>query len=202
MELTTYCTNLVSLIGLGIAIDYSLLIVYRFREEIRNGQDKDAAIVTTMNTAGRAVVFSGTAVAIGLSLLLFMPLPFMRGFGIGGLIIPTVSVVAAMTFLPVLLSLLGAPARRHPAAAAAHDGAQSRSRARLLGDARSLRSCGGRRPVAIGTTALLLLLAAPAFFARARTGIERGIPKGSSRSRGWTCCRRRSGPVPPRRRAS
>jgi RND superfamily putative drug exporter len=60
-----------------------------------------------MATSGRAVVFSGTAVGIGLALLLFMPLPFMRGFGIGGLIIPTVSVLAAVTFLPVVLSLVG-----------------------------------------------------------------------------------------------
>ena len=107
MELTTYLTNLVSLIGLGIAIDYSLLMVYRFREELRKRARTDEAIVTTMDTAGRAVVFSGTAVAIGLALLLFMPLPFMRGFGVGGLIIPTVSVIAALTFLPVLLSLVG-----------------------------------------------------------------------------------------------
>ena len=83
MELTTYITNLVSLIGLGIAIDYSLLVVYRFREELRETDDTHEAIVRTMDTAGRAVVFSGTAVAIGLALLLFMPLPFMRGFGVG-----------------------------------------------------------------------------------------------------------------------
>src|SRR3990170_7920835 len=107
MELTTYLTNLVALIGLGIAIDYSLLIVYRFREELRGGASRDDAIVKTMATAGRAVVFSGTAVAIGLAMLLFMPLPFMRGFGVGGLIIPAVSVLAAVTFLPVTLSLLG-----------------------------------------------------------------------------------------------
>ena len=106
MELTTYLTNLVSLIGLGIAIDYSLLIVYRFREELAKHDSKDDAIVRAMATAGRAVVFSGTAVAIGLSLLLFMPLPFMRGFGVGGLIIPAVSVFAAVTLLPVLLSLV------------------------------------------------------------------------------------------------
>jgi RND superfamily putative drug exporter len=107
MELTTYLQNLVTLIGLGIAIDYSLLIVYRFREELRRYDSKEDAIVRTMATAGRAVVFSGTAVAIGLSLLLFMPLPFMRGFGVGGLIIPAVSVIAAVTFLPVVLSLIG-----------------------------------------------------------------------------------------------
>ena len=107
MELSTYLQNLVSLIGLGIAIDYSLLIVYRFREELARGSSRDEAIVTTMATAGRAVVFSGTAVAIGLAMLLFMPLPFMRGFGIGGLFIPAVSLLAAVTFLPVVLSLVG-----------------------------------------------------------------------------------------------
>ena len=107
MELSTYLQNLVSLIGLGIAIDYSLLVVYRFREEVRRGASRDDAIVRTMATAGRAVVFSGTAVAIGLAMLLFMPLPFMRGFGIGGLVIPVVSVLAAVTFLPAALSLAG-----------------------------------------------------------------------------------------------
>ena len=112
MELTTYLTNLVTLIGLGIAIDYSLLIVYRYREELRRGSSRDEALVATMLTAGRAVVFSGTAVALGLALLLFMPLPFIRGFGVGGLIIPAVSVLAAVTFLPAVLSLVGKPLDR------------------------------------------------------------------------------------------
>jgi RND superfamily putative drug exporter len=107
MELTSYITNFVSLIGLGIAVDYALIMVYRFREELRAGRSRDDAVVRTMETAGRAVVFSGTAVAIGLALLLFMPLPFMRGFGVGGLLIPIVSVAAAVTILPVLLSFLG-----------------------------------------------------------------------------------------------
>src|SRR4029078_10344171 len=78
LTMATYVTNLVQLIGLGIAIDYSLLIVYRFREERWHGGSKDDAIVRTMETAGRAVMFSGATVAIGLALLLFMPLPFIR----------------------------------------------------------------------------------------------------------------------------
>ena len=77
----TYATNLVQLIGLGIAVDYSLLIVYRFREELAARQDVDDAVVRTMETAGRAVVFSGIAVALGLALLVAMPLPFMRMLG-------------------------------------------------------------------------------------------------------------------------
>ncbi len=105
MELSTYLQNMVALIGLGIAIDYSLLIVYRYREERAKGGTKEDAIARTMDTAGRAVVFSGTAVAIGLALMLAMPLPFMRGFGLGGLVIPMVSIVCALTLLPVLLYL-------------------------------------------------------------------------------------------------
>ena len=103
MTLSTYLTNMVALIGLGIAVDYSLLIVYRYREERKAGRSREHAVETTMETAGRAVVFSGTAVAIGLALMLFMPLPFMRGFGLAGLLIPLVSVLAAVTILPVLL---------------------------------------------------------------------------------------------------
>jgi len=114
MELSTYLENLVTLIGLGIAIDYSLLVVYRFREELGRGSPRDEAIVTTMATAGRAVVFSGTAVAIGLAMLVLMPLPFIRGFGIGGLFIPAVSLLAAVTFLPAVLSLVGMRLDRVP----------------------------------------------------------------------------------------
>src|SRR2546430_688326 len=107
MTMATYVTNLVQLIGLGIAIDYSLLIVYRFREELARGGSKDDAIVRTMATAGRAVIFSGATVAIGLALLLFMPLPFMRSMGVGGFLIPLVSITAAATLQPALLSLYG-----------------------------------------------------------------------------------------------
>jgi RND superfamily putative drug exporter len=107
MTMATYVTNLVQLIGLGIAIDYSLLIVYRFREELEHGGTKDDAILRTMSTAGRAVIFSGATVAIGLALLLFMPLPFMRSMGVGGFLIPLVSIVAAATLQPALLSVYG-----------------------------------------------------------------------------------------------
>jgi uncharacterized membrane protein YdfJ with MMPL/SSD domain len=107
MTMGTYVTNLVYLIGLGIAIDYSLLVVYRFREELERGSSKDDAIVRTMATAGRAVVFSGASVAIGLALLLFMPIPFTRSMGVGGFLIPLVSVIAAVTLQPVLLSVYG-----------------------------------------------------------------------------------------------
>ena len=112
MTMATYVTNLVQLIGLGIAVDYSLLIVYRFREELARGGSKDDAIVRTMATAGRAVIFSGATVAIGLALLLFMPLPFMRSMGVGGFLIPLVSILAAATLQPALLSRLRPPRHR------------------------------------------------------------------------------------------
>ncbi|HKG43225.1 MAG TPA: MMPL family transporter [Gaiellaceae bacterium] len=107
LTMATYVTNLVQLIGLGIAIDYSLLVVYRFREELEKGGAVEDAVLRTMATAGRAVVFSGATVAIGLALLLFMPSPFMRSMGIGGFLIPLVSILAAVTLQPALLSLYG-----------------------------------------------------------------------------------------------
>src|SRR5215471_9881416 len=106
MEISTYTQNMVMLIGLGIAVDYSLLMVYRYRDEHRGQPSREEAVVRTMATAGRAVIFSGTAVAVGLGLLLFMPLPFIRGFGVC-LAIPGVSVLCALTLLPVLLYWLG-----------------------------------------------------------------------------------------------
>ncbi len=107
LTMATYVTNLVQLIGLGIAIDYSLLIVYRFREELERPGSVDDAIVRTMATAGRAVIFSGATVAIGLALLIAMPIPFMRSMGIGGFLIPLVSIAAAATLQPALLSIYG-----------------------------------------------------------------------------------------------
>jgi RND superfamily putative drug exporter len=81
VTMVSYVSNLVELIGLGLAIDYSLLIVCRYREELRQGGSREQAVVRTMASAGRAVVFSGIAVAIGLSLLLFVPVPFIRRWG-------------------------------------------------------------------------------------------------------------------------
>src|SRR5262249_6205381 len=107
LTMATYVTNLIELIGLGIAIDYSLLIVYRFREELEHGGSTEDAVVRTMATAGRAVAFSGATVAIGLALLLFMPSPFMRSMGIGGFLIPLVSIAGALTLQPALLAIYG-----------------------------------------------------------------------------------------------
>jgi RND superfamily putative drug exporter len=106
-DMATYVTNIVVLIGFAIAVDYSMLVVFRYREELARGHDPHDALMRTMRTAGRATLFSGLTVAVGLALLLFMPLPFMRSMGIGGLVVPLVSIAAAATFLPALLAVMG-----------------------------------------------------------------------------------------------
>jgi RND superfamily putative drug exporter len=98
---------LIALIGLGVAIDYALIIVVRWREEIARGAEGDEAIVRAMGTAGRAVVFSGTTVAVGLLALVVLPVPFLRSVGFGGLLIPLVSVLVALTLLPCVLRMIG-----------------------------------------------------------------------------------------------
>ena len=98
---------LVALVGLGVAIDYALLMIFRFRDELRHGADTENALVETMTHAGRAVIVSGSTVAIGLFSMILLPIPVIRSIGIGGLLIPVVSVCAAITFLPAMLALLG-----------------------------------------------------------------------------------------------
>jgi RND superfamily putative drug exporter len=98
---------LIALVGLGVAIDYALVMIFRFREELRDGTDVDAALVETVTHAGRSVIVSGSTVAIGLLALIAVPLPLVRSMGLAGLLIPAVSVLASLTLLPALLALLG-----------------------------------------------------------------------------------------------
>src|SRR3954447_2866093 len=98
---------LIALIGLGVAIDYSLLVVSRWREERAHGHHGDEAVQRAMETAGRAVVFSGITVAIGLLALIALPLPFLRSMGYGGMLIPLISTLVATTLLPVALAKMG-----------------------------------------------------------------------------------------------
>jgi RND superfamily putative drug exporter len=98
---------LITLIGLGVAIDYSLLVATRWREERAHGRTGDEAVQHAMERAGRAVVFSGITVAIGLLALIALPLPFLRSMGYGGMLIPLVSTLVAITLMPVVLAKLG-----------------------------------------------------------------------------------------------
>jgi putative drug exporter of the RND superfamily len=199
----TYVTNLVFLIGLGIAIDYSLLVVYRFREQLALGHAVDDAIVRTMQTAGRAVFVSGATVAIGLGMLLFFPLPFIRAIGVGGFVLPLVSIAAAGTLQPALLSVYGrrgatrvhvaelvrrrlhVPLPRLPGT----DDAERGFWARL---ARSIM----RRPAAYLTigAALLVAGAVPAYALQLTPGSAEGIPRHPQSVRGFDVLRAAVGP--------
>ncbi|HEY6748819.1 MAG TPA: MMPL family transporter [Mycobacteriales bacterium] len=113
---------LIALVGLGVAIDYSLLLVSRWREERAHGRSNDEAVVVAVKTAGHAVLASGVTVAISLLALLVVPVPFLRSMGLGGMLIPLVSVAVVLTLLPALLSKIGPkvdwPRIRHDAVAA------------------------------------------------------------------------------------
>ncbi|WP_332642993.1 MMPL family transporter [Aeromicrobium sp.] len=98
---------LIALVGLGVAIDYSLLLVSRWREERAHGRDNEEAVVIAMKTAGHAVFASGVTVAISLIALIVVPVPLIRSMGIGGILIPLVSTAVVLTLVPALLSSIG-----------------------------------------------------------------------------------------------
>jgi putative drug exporter of the RND superfamily len=98
---------LIALVGLGVAIDYSLLLVTRWREERQRGRDNHQAVVAAMQTAGHTVLVSGLTVTIGLLALLALPVPFMRSIGIGGALIPLASVATTLSLTPAILGSIG-----------------------------------------------------------------------------------------------
>jgi RND superfamily putative drug exporter len=107
MEMSDFVVFIITMIGLAVGIDYSLFIVQRYREERAHGLDKIEAISMSGATASRAVFFSGTAVAIALAGMLIAPNPVFRSFSVGAMLVVTVTVLAALTLLPAVLSLLG-----------------------------------------------------------------------------------------------
>ncbi len=146
---------LIALVGLGVAIDYSLLIVTRWREEREHGRDNGEAVVESMRTAGHAVLSSAATVAVSLLALIVVPVPFLRSMGIGGMLIPVVSSGVVLTLLPALLGSIGPrvdwPRIRHE---------NSASRAWTAW----ARTIGTHRWVAAGLGLVLLgLLIAPVF---------------------------------------
>ncbi|MEE4546891.1 MMPL family transporter [Streptomyces sp. V4-01] len=157
---------LLALIGLGVAIDYALLVVTRWREERGNGLDNASAVERAVVTAGRSVLFSGVTVAVSLAALIALPVPFLRSVGFTGLLIPVVSVVAALTLLPALLLVAG-PRLAWP------------NRRSASPDSRLWRRVGEavvrRRWAAIAASAVVLLaLAAPVL------GLRLGQPSNDS----------------------
>jgi trehalose monomycolate/heme transporter len=106
-DISSFSAEVITMMGLGLAIDYSLFIVNRFREELAHGADRPAALANTMATAGRTIAFSGITVTTALGGLLLFPQMFLRSVGIGGMAVVAVAVVGALLLLPALLALLG-----------------------------------------------------------------------------------------------
>jgi RND superfamily putative drug exporter len=179
---------LVALIGLGVAIDYSLLVVTRWREERAKGASNDDAVRIAMATAGHSVLFSGVTVAVSLAALVLVPVPVLRSIGLGGLLIPLFSVAISVTLVPALLSAVGPRLswpRRKPAV--------TRSR---LWAAIATRVLRRRWLSVVGSVVVLLALAAPALTltlgtpqlsgiasstdasGAVTTAVSKGLPKG------------------------
>ncbi len=174
-DVSVFSVNVVTILGLGLAIDYGLFVVGRYREELARGLDTEAAIVATMATAGRTVAVSGLTVAASLAGLLIFPQVFLRSMGAGGIAAVLVAVAAALTVLPALLAVLGPRVEALPV---------RRRRARLHADsgafARLARSVM-RRPVlyAVGVVAVLLVVGLP-FLRVTFGGIDaRALPAGT-----------------------
>jgi len=106
-DVSVYAENVVTLIGLGVAIDYSLFITNRYREELLRGRRSEDALAVAMSTAGRAITFSGLTVAIGLSGMLFYQGTYLSSMGVSGAIVVASAVFYGLTFLPALLAVLG-----------------------------------------------------------------------------------------------
>ncbi|WP_246001840.1 MMPL family transporter [Allorhizocola rhizosphaerae] len=186
-DVSVFAINIITMLGLGMAIDYSLFIVSRFREELANGLSTSDAVVASLARAGRTVLVSGLTVALALASLLVFPMDFLKSMAWGGMSAVLVAMVAALTALPALLAVLGPrvnslrvrlPRAARPVEVHALSGVQSNQDSG--GWAKLARSVM-RRPViyAVGVTALLLALATP--FLRLELGgfDERVLPDGT-----------------------
>lgn len=171
-DVSVFSVNVVTILGLGLAIDYGLFMVGRFREEIARGLGVEDAVARTMATAGRTVAVSGVTVAVSLAGLLIFPMSFLRSMGLGGLSAVVVAMVAALTVLPALLAVLGPRVealsvrrllRRPPRAVVPQAEVAHRFWYRL---AHSIM----RRPVVYATGVLTVLLLAAAPFLRVEFG--------------------------------
>jgi RND superfamily putative drug exporter len=176
--MSIFVTSVVTMLGLALAIDYSLFMVSRFREELACGATVEEAIERTVATSGKAVAFSGSAVAIGLSGLLLFRAPTLSSMGIGGALIALCSVAYALTFLPATLSILGPRVERlrvphpfrRPASAAGTGSTYSAAPARA-GWWERIASAVMARPVAVLLPVLALLLAFGVPFLGERQGL-------------------------------
>jgi RND superfamily putative drug exporter len=179
VDVNSFAVNVVSLLGLGLAIDYGLFTVGRFREELAAGRSTADAVRATVATSGRTVAFSATLLVIALAGLLIFPLGFLRSLAYGGMSAVAIAALISVTLLPAVLGLLGHRVdklslpwpRRSPTATAA-------SSSQLL---RKIADAVLRRPVrfAVPIVAILLALAAPFLSVRFGAADEKQLPPGS-----------------------
>src|SRR5205807_1322145 len=106
-QVSIFSLNLTTGLGLGLAIDYSLFMVSRYREELGKGHSPDRAVIRSMQTAGRMVAFSALTVAVSLGALLVFPLPFLRSFAFAGVGVISTAALGAVVVLPALLAVIG-----------------------------------------------------------------------------------------------
>jgi putative drug exporter of the RND superfamily len=172
-EVSLFALNLTTALGLGLAVDYSLFIVSRYREELARGAGVDDAVVTSVRTAGRTVVFSAVTVACALSGLAVFPLPFLRSIAYAGIGTTLLAGAAAVVVLPALLHVIG-PRIDRLRVLRGRRGADPSRRPVLY----RLATFVMRRPVPVGglAVALLLLLAAPFLGIRFSLPDERMLP--------------------------
>ena len=182
VEMSIYVLNIATMLGLALAIDYSLFLVSRFREELRRGRTVAEATERAVATSGKAVAFSGLAVAIGLSGLLLFEAPAIVSIGISGALVVLCSVFYALTFLPAVLGMLG-----HRVNALSFGGLVAAIRRRLgrppaaAGETESqhrwerVAHAVMRRPIPVAVAVLAFLLVAGTPFLR----IEQGVPDAS-----------------------
>ena len=186
-DVSVYSINLTTALGLGLAIDYSLFIVSRYREELHRGLSVSDAVVRSVETAGRTVTISALTVAVSLSALLIFPLYFLRSFAYAGIAVVLLAMVAAIVTLPALLAVIGhrvdsrRARRRAAAAVTAVDGGAGGQAEETDGFWRRVATTVMRRPfpIAAAVTVVLVLLGAP--FLRLSVGLpdERVLPESS-----------------------
>ena len=188
-----YIPNVIELIGLGLAIDYSLLMVHRFRAEVLAPDTSVSdAVVATMNSAGRTIALSASTVAIGLATLLLVPVPFVRSLGAAGLVVPALALVSTFTLQPALLSYLGRQGVR-PVGVRGLMGGRD-----VLGGAwAKVARYVVRRPVAVMSASMLLLvaLATSALWLQLTPGSISAVPQSLPSARALSEVSARVGPA-------
>nr|MBA3800714.1 MMPL family transporter [Geodermatophilaceae bacterium] len=184
-DVSIFAINIITLLGVGLAIDYALFVVSRFREELAAGRSTPDAVAVTMATAGRTVAFSGLTVAVSLASLLLFPQVFLRSMGFGGMAAVLVAMVTALTVLPALLAVLGpkVDAGRMPWRRKRIDRAGTVVDTETGPWARIARLVM-RRPVVVLTTVVIGLLALGLPFLRVEwTGVDERVLPADTESR-------------------